>query len=458
MARFRDSAEFGPTLDAVAEDLGLSATAVEKDYWVSEVLRVLVAEFRNDFIFKGGTSLSKGFGIVERFSEDIDVLVLPGDRGRATVDKLMKAMGEAAAVGIGGEAAPFGGAETGRHRSFAVSYPASREATPLIQTSVLLEMGIRGGQHPHEAVAIGSLLGTALEEAETNLDEYEDLAPFEVLALHPARTLLEKLVHVNELAVRLAADDGLQPDRRSGRHFYDIQELLDDGRVLDLLADRDETLQVIRSIDEITHTYFGGAEGVSVRPDGGFATSPAFRSRHVGVSPTQRGLRHDDARALLRNRGAADLGADLRTRCRPRRAAVTTLGRGAPPRAHSDRNPAVADEIGLRSRGDQLDHAAPRRRTPRLRRGPLPDGRPVEGRQRHPTTHSADRRLASNRRDARGSKSRRASRGRACGVTRPSCAPGPSLTTGLGRLRLHSWSPEVAPDEAPPFAPRGGAC
>lgn len=39
--RFRDSDEFGPTLDAVAERLDISATAVEKDYWVSEVLRVL---------------------------------------------------------------------------------------------------------------------------------------------------------------------------------------------------------------------------------------------------------------------------------------------------------------------------------------------------------------------------------------------------------------------------------
>ena len=92
MARFRDSDEFGPTLDAVAERLGISATAVEKDYWVSEVLRVLVTEFPDDFIFKGGTSLSKCFRIVERFSEDIDVLVLPGDRGRGSVDRLMKLM------------------------------------------------------------------------------------------------------------------------------------------------------------------------------------------------------------------------------------------------------------------------------------------------------------------------------------------------------------------------------
>lgn len=276
MARFRDSEEFGPTLDAVAERLDINATAIEKDYWVSDVLRVLVAEFRDDFIFKGGTSLSKGFEIVERFSEDIDVLVLPHGRGRGAVDKLMKAMGDTAAAGVGGEVSGVGGAESGRHRSFAVRYPATREATELIATSVLLEMGVRGGSHPHEPVVIGSLLGTALEQAGTDLSEYEDLAPFDVLVLHPARTLLEKLVHIHELGLRLTADEELQPERRIGRHFYDVHQLLGDDRVLGLLANRGQTLEVIASIGQITRAYFGGSETASVRPDGGFATSFAF--------------------------------------------------------------------------------------------------------------------------------------------------------------------------------------
>lgn len=275
MTRFRDTVEFGPTLDAAAERLDISPTAVEKDYWVSEVLRVLVAAFPDDFIFKGGTSLSKGYGIVERFSEDIDVLVLPGDRGRGSVDKLMKAMGAATAVGVTGDAVSAG-AETGRHRAYSVSYPATRPPTGLIETSVLLEMGVRGGSHPHEPVLIGSLLGDALRGAGTDLDEFEDLAPFEVHVLHPARTLLEKLVHVHDLALRLSADDTLRPPARSGRHFYDVHQLLGDDRVLDLLDDREQVIEVIASIDEITQQFFGGTEGESTRPPGGFASSPAF--------------------------------------------------------------------------------------------------------------------------------------------------------------------------------------
>jgi len=273
--RFRDSDEFSPTLDAAAERLGISPTALEKDYWVTEVLRVLVANFHDHFIFKGGTSLSKGYGLVERFSEDIDVLVLPGDRGRGAVDKLMKAMAEAAAARVDGHASGAG-AETGRHRAYRVSYPATREPTALIDTTVLLEMGVRGGSHPHEPVAIGPLLGDALRDSGADLDEYDDLAPFEVEVLHPARTLLEKLAHIHGLAVDLAADEARLPPPRSGRHFYDVHQLLGDDRVLDLLQDRDQVLSVIASIDEVTQKFFGGVEGKSGRPDDGFAGSPAF--------------------------------------------------------------------------------------------------------------------------------------------------------------------------------------
>jgi len=58
MPRFRDFGEFGPTLDAAAERLGISPRAVEKDYWVSEVLRVLARDFGAAFIFKGGNLLA----------------------------------------------------------------------------------------------------------------------------------------------------------------------------------------------------------------------------------------------------------------------------------------------------------------------------------------------------------------------------------------------------------------
>ena len=171
MARFADLDEFGPTLDAAAERLGISPTAVEKDYWVSQVLHQLDSDFKGNFNFKGGTSLSKAYRLVERFSEDIDILVLPGTRGRGATDKLMKAIADAAARDIGGTATGVGGSETGRHRSCEITYPATRNSTSLIRTSVLLEMSTRGGPHPHSSVSINSLLGDTLADAGTDLDE-----------------------------------------------------------------------------------------------------------------------------------------------------------------------------------------------------------------------------------------------------------------------------------------------
>lgn len=215
MPRFRDSGEFGPTLDAAAERIGISATAVEKDYWVSEVLRVLASDFGGDFIFKGGTSLSKGYRIVERFSEDIDILVLPGGRGR-------------------------------------------------------------GGQDPHEPAAISCLLGDILETAGTNLGEFADLEPFEVVVLHPGRTLLEKLILIHALAQRPETGALRPAEHRSGRHFYDIYQLLGDHRVLDLLAGHDQMMQVIASVQEIDRTYFNASDDTELRPKDGFAASPAF--------------------------------------------------------------------------------------------------------------------------------------------------------------------------------------
>jgi len=63
----------------VAARRGISAVMVEKDFWVSWTLAVLFAhpEFGEQLVFKGGTSLSKVFGVIRRFSEDIDLSVSP---------------------------------------------------------------------------------------------------------------------------------------------------------------------------------------------------------------------------------------------------------------------------------------------------------------------------------------------------------------------------------------------
>ena len=69
-----ESSERSQYLRALAFDTGRSPFALEKDIWVVDVLRCLFeSEFKDYIQFKGGTSLSKGFDIIDRFSEDIDV-------------------------------------------------------------------------------------------------------------------------------------------------------------------------------------------------------------------------------------------------------------------------------------------------------------------------------------------------------------------------------------------------
>lgn len=71
--------DFGSLLEIVSRATGISAALVEKDYWVTHTLWAL-HRLGLDVWFKGGTSLSKGFGLIQRFSEDLDLMI---DRGAA---------------------------------------------------------------------------------------------------------------------------------------------------------------------------------------------------------------------------------------------------------------------------------------------------------------------------------------------------------------------------------------
>jgi hypothetical protein len=79
----RSAPEQALIIRETAAQRGLLPVMVEKDFWVSWTLAVLFAhrEFGNQLVFKGGTSLSKVFGVIKRFSEDIDLSVSPAFLG-----------------------------------------------------------------------------------------------------------------------------------------------------------------------------------------------------------------------------------------------------------------------------------------------------------------------------------------------------------------------------------------
>jgi predicted nucleotidyltransferase component of viral defense system len=87
--RLCERGDFPELLSTVARQLGINPAIVEKDYYVTEALRIIARDFGELVLFKGGTSLSKGWKLIERFSEDIDLYVREDcSSGRATERRL----------------------------------------------------------------------------------------------------------------------------------------------------------------------------------------------------------------------------------------------------------------------------------------------------------------------------------------------------------------------------------
>jgi Nucleotidyl transferase AbiEii toxin, Type IV TA system len=134
---------------------------------------------------------------------------------------------------------------------------------------VLLETGYSGGYEPAEMVTIEPILCRALA---IDSDEYEDTKPFQIRALEPRRTLIEKLFALHHVAT-LYLDGGVRDDERFGRHYYDVTSCSITIRPRKLERDRERFEELVSDVERLSRLHFGGA---TPRPEGSFATSPAF--------------------------------------------------------------------------------------------------------------------------------------------------------------------------------------
>lgn len=72
-----DAKFFSDIVRAASQHLNINEVFIEKDYWITLVLNHLSkTKFASETVFKGGTSLSKGFGLINRFSEDVDIAII----------------------------------------------------------------------------------------------------------------------------------------------------------------------------------------------------------------------------------------------------------------------------------------------------------------------------------------------------------------------------------------------
>lgn len=266
---FRDETSLDDSAEAAAARIGdIDAETLLKDYWVTEALRVLAANYHGFFAFKGGTSLTKAVRCVDRFSEDVDILIT-GKPDDMSYDSLMKAM---ATDVVGATELVESGVFSKRNvkRDVRFRYPTRHGS--LYDPEVILEMGRRGTTTPGViAYSIRPMLSDVAPES-LDLSLYADLVEFSVDVVHPARTLWEKVA-----LLHTEASNETWRDRNASRyvrHYGDVGALLGLADVREMLADSDTRMAMDAEVRETSAVHFGD---VPVAPDGGYAFSPAFR-------------------------------------------------------------------------------------------------------------------------------------------------------------------------------------
>lgn len=219
----------------IAEKTGMSSFAVEKDWWVVQTLSAIFdLEVGNNLIFKGGTSLSKAWKLIERFSEDIDIIIdrdflgFSGELTKSKREQLRKRAGEYTVKTIfpelqqvfverGISGLRFNLVETTESdrdpRTIEIIYPHLIEPTQYLKPVVKIEIGCRSLIEPYTVKTISSLVDEEYAEFEFSS------APINIPTVNPERTFLEKIFLLHEEFHRTA--ENRRSDRLS-RHLYDI--------------------------------------------------------------------------------------------------------------------------------------------------------------------------------------------------------------------------------------------
>jgi hypothetical protein len=236
---------------------GLRPAIVEKDYYVTEALRVIAAAAGDRVIFKGGTSLSKGWNLIRRFSEDIDIFLDPSAfepaLGARRIDRELKKLRDAvgahpALTFVSTESQTIGGFGRNDRFSYAQRFGGPGE----VANRVLLEAGAASGREPTAVVDLRSYLGEFLETGSVSLGA-EDEAKFSMRLLHFRRTFVEKMFAIHA-KVELLKRDGRALGSYA-RHYYDLFQLAAQPEVTAMLNSA-EYAAIKADYDRISRAHF----------------------------------------------------------------------------------------------------------------------------------------------------------------------------------------------------------
>ena len=235
--------QLSDAIRAASEHLDIAPVYIEKDYWITKILQQLSRTSQaNNTVWKGGTSLSKAYRLIDRFSSDIDVAVLAegmkGNQIKNLISKVSKGMTE----GIPETDVP-GETSKGSHyrktyHSYTSTLSGSDPRIKLLGNYVIVEINSFANPYPYVRLEIESFITQFLRETgRESLIEELDMAPFELNVLDKRRTICEKLVSLLRFSFTSQPLDGLN---KKIRHFYDLHALVNDAEFSRLWTDLSE--------------------------------------------------------------------------------------------------------------------------------------------------------------------------------------------------------------------------
>lgn len=229
-----DNELFKQAIVITAQKIQLPEIYIEKDYWVTFALHsIFHSKLKNSVIFKGGTALSKCYYMIDRFSEDIDLVLLrDGSESSNQLKNKLKAVSELISEQIPEVERTGITNKKGMIRKTAHNYPKNFKGEfSQVRNDIIVETGWLGSSEPYEAKLIQCYIYDVIVDSDVDgVIEKFGLSPFTVNALSISRTLCEKIMSLVRFSY---GQDSIKDLNNKIRHIYDIHQLLNSGELND---------------------------------------------------------------------------------------------------------------------------------------------------------------------------------------------------------------------------------
>lgn len=215
-----DRETFEQVILKVSEDTGIEASIIEKDYYVTLFLK-RIADIQPNIIFKGGTSLSKCYKVINRFSEDIDLNIETDSKPTEGQRKQLKKNIVSIIDDFGFSLENVDDVKSRRdYNKYIVDYPSVFESE-FLKEHLIIETVVNIKAYPCDKMQVTSIIYEYLNEnGYTDLIKKYQLEPFELNVQTADRTLIDKLFALGDYYIS-------EKVQEHSRHIYDIYKLMD---------------------------------------------------------------------------------------------------------------------------------------------------------------------------------------------------------------------------------------